>query len=181
MLFQFATAHEHLSEVSSPILGSTTISKENSRKVWIPNSYGGVTKVILHLEHIGTNKMLQSINETGNVTNRMGKQFKLQSDKTTHDTKKGVTQRTVILVNKEWQKKHGFRGVICYKVTYQKALKNNEGVQLQSKGTNYSLTISAIKDEYEVLYLIPFANNFPNSTMPYATKPKKDNRVGDGF
>lgn len=168
---------DHLKKSQSPLL-ITNKSEMGRKGVWIPDSFGGIDGVKLDLEKIGTREMLHSRSATnGKLSAHLGKHFELHSDKTVEDKKQGTKVRTVTLINRNHLPKTGFIEVICYKISYQEKLIDKSGITLRGEQTLYDLTFSAIKDEYEVLYLIRFGASYPNLSNPYLTKPKTENKT----
>lgn len=153
----FSLIQSALSNDSVSPLMTTKESQGGMKGVWIPNSYGGITGVILDLNKVGTNEMLRTKwQDDDNLVRNLGESYKLHSDKTVEDEKNGIKIRTVILISSENLEEHGYNNIICYKIHHQEARKSDEGIPLTSKSTSHSITLSAIKDDYEVLYLIPF-------------------------
>ncbi len=171
---QTEAAQDHLNDSLSPLLMPAGEKLGETRGVWIPNTYGGVTGVVLDLTQVGTERMLRvRFGTSKELKPLLGKHYVILSDKRTEDKKRGQVERTVILVDEETRKEAGVKRILCYKITLSEDRFTDEGVKLTSEGSNYSLTMSEIADGYEVLYLIRFGTVFPNAEFPNLTKPPK--------
>jgi hypothetical protein len=162
-------AEEHLKESRSPLM-TTEATEAGMEGVWIPDSYGGITGVVLDLDQVGTNHMLRVRNSAGKSDELIpfsGVNYKIHSDQTVEDRKEKTTTRTVILTNDARLDEFGLRDILCYKIHFQ------ESTPGRSEATHYSLTFSSIKNEFEVRFLIPFRVSFPNREHPDASKPNR--------
>jgi hypothetical protein len=170
---------EHLGDTRSPLL-TTDESQGEIKGIWIPNSYGGVTGVELDLSRVGTDGMLSGFfrgEEDGGIP-FLGRNFKLHSDETTNLGNVGARRRVILVDSESLQ--GGRKMVICYTASYNLDRREESGIPLSSESTQYTLTISEIRDDLEVLYLLRFGASFPNNKHPTLTKPPKREQVGTG-
>ncbi|MGJ8657920.1 MAG: hypothetical protein ACSHX6_15840 [Akkermansiaceae bacterium] len=167
--FQDGFAQAHLSAAKSPVLSPVILGNDDGQGVWIPGSYGGVINLEIDIETVGTDEILKvQFKKDSEFSTFSGRSFQLQSDKTVKNEEKGTSVRTVILISNRGVKKHHANEIICYKIHHYESRVNKEGILLQSEATNYRLTFSRIKNDYEVEYLIPFSASFPNAENPKA-------------
>jgi hypothetical protein len=161
-----------LNEPLSPVLTPQDRRSDETRGIWFPNTYGGVTGVILDLGQVGSDKMLRvRFLDRDELHPLLGTHYRVQSDQTTEDKGRGTRQRTVILVDDESLQKWGRKQILCYKIFTYEDRSTPEGVKLTGEATHYSLTISEIENNYEVLYLIRLGTSFPNAEHPNLTRP----------
>ncbi|MCC5790430.1 MAG: hypothetical protein JJT75_12400 [Opitutales bacterium] len=166
----FAT--EHIKEARSPLLLPENPAEEG-KGVWIPNSFGDVTGLVLNVDKVGTDQMLQvRFGEDEELTPFTGSAFQIHLDELVEDRERLSKERTVILIDETPLHIDGSREIITYKIYYNEDRWDSSGVRMDSERTHYSLTFSRIKNDYEVLYLIPFAATFPNPNHPQARPAK---------
>ena len=60
-------------------------------------------------------------------------------------------ERKVILISDQHLERYGYKTIICYKISHQPGTPNH------SEETYYNLSISRIKDDFDVQFWIPFA------------------------
>lgn len=172
-MIQSAFAAEHIKESRSPLM--STSEPEGERKgVWIPHSYGGVTGLVFDLDEVGTDNMIRvRFNHGSEMKPFCGKNYRVHFDETIENPENNFTERTVILINESLLKADGSKEIVCYKILYRGARHTPSGLLSSAEETHYSLTFSRIKNDFEVLYLIPFRVSFPNADHPNSSKPPK--------
>ena len=120
-------------------------SDPKGQGVWVPNSYGGVTGIVLDLTQVGTDQMLGvRFRQPDDFRPWLGKNYKVHSDKTTQDSERGTKERTVVLVDSESLGEWGRKQIVCYKIFSEEDRYTKEGVKASSESTFYQLTMSEI-------------------------------------
>jgi hypothetical protein len=177
LITEGAAGWDHLRDSRSPRL-TTDESQGGMKGIWIPDTYGGVTGVELDLNLVGTDEMLRAYFANGLVAPVLGVNFKVHSDETAEVGGHAASRRVILVDNETLQDNR--RRVICYTASYNTDKFDDSGRLLSSEGSRYTLTISEIRDDLEVLYLLRFDASFPNSKHPRLTKPPKREQDGTG-